>query len=146
MSLFSWLSPKKKPAASPAGPASSGLSRLESTKPYAAAARPAAAPNAQPANRKQERMARRELLYSVVRDAMVHAGVLSSSYKFKVLSLDPRGRQFLVMVDLSAGAATDTARLAEIEPALIVSDIMMPRMTTPVWFASSANRTRSLTV
>lgn len=113
MSLFSWLSPKKKAAPSPAAPQSSGLSRMESTKPYAAARQAAA--NAQPANRKQERMARRELLYSVVRDAMVHAGVLSSSYKFKVLSLDPRGRQFLVMVDLSAGAATDTARLAEIE-------------------------------
>lgn len=115
MSLFSWLSPKKKAAPPQTAPQSSGLSRMESTKPYAAAARQGGAPNAQPANRKQERMARRELLYSVVRDAMVHAGVLSSSYKFKVLSLDPRGRQFLVMVDLSAGAATDTARLAEIE-------------------------------
>ena len=46
---------------------------------------------------------------------MVRAGVLSSSYKFKVLSLDTRGRQFMVMVDLSHGAASDTTRLAEIE-------------------------------
>ena len=53
-------------------------------------------------------MARRELLYAVVREAMVRAGVLSSSYKFKVLSLDPRGRQFLVMVDLAHGAGSDT--------------------------------------
>ena len=60
-------------------------------------------------------MERRELLYAVVREAMVRAGVLSSSYKFKVLSLDPRGRQFMVMVDLAEGAASDTSRLAEIE-------------------------------
>jgi hypothetical protein len=46
---------------------------------------------------------------------MVRAGVLSSSYKFKVLSLDQRGRQFLVMVDLAQGAASDTHKLAEIE-------------------------------
>jgi hypothetical protein len=90
---------------------SSGLSRLDSTKPVNA--RHAA--TAQPANRKQERMARRELLYAVVREAMVRAGVLSSTYKFKVLSLDPRGRQFMVMVDLAQGAGSDTRRLAEIE-------------------------------
>lgn len=118
MSLFSWLSPKKKKhahAAGPSsGPASSGLSRMESTKPYAGTRQPPVA-NAQPANRKNERMARRELLYTVVREAMMHAGVLSSSYKFKVLSLDARGRQFLVMVDLAAGAGGETMRLAEIE-------------------------------
>ncbi len=60
-------------------------------------------------------MARRELLYTVVRDAMIRAGVLSASYKFKVLSLDGRGRQFLVMVDLARIERGETSRLAEIE-------------------------------
>ncbi|MGV3568974.1 MAG: hypothetical protein ACO1PB_00145 [Ramlibacter sp.] len=115
MSLFSWLSPRKKPQ--PFAP-SSGLSRLDSTKPFTAA-RPAA--TAQPANRKQERMARRELLYGVVREAMVRAGVLSASYKFKVLSLDPRGRQFMVMVDLAQGARGETAQLAEVEATIAQS-------------------------
>lgn len=110
MSLFSWLSPRKK-RQSPAAE-SSGLSRLDSTKPFSAA--PSAA-TATPGNRKQERLARRELLYGVVREAMVRAGVLSSSYKFKVLSLDSRGRQFLVMVDLAQGAGAETTQLAEIE-------------------------------
>src|SRR6478735_1056779 len=116
MSLFSWFSAKKKKAEKHVPPQSSGLSRIDSTKPYVGE-RPAgpATPPGQPANRKHERMARRELLYTVVREAMVRAGVLSSSYKFKVLSLDPRGRQFLVMVDLSQGAGNDTTRLAEIE-------------------------------
>ena len=117
MSLFSWLSPKKRTKA-PAAPQSSGLSRMDSTRPYQPSRQQAPTPNAQPANRKSERMARRELLYNVVREGMVRAGVLSSSYKFKVLSLDSRGRQFLVMVDLAQGAAGDTARLAEIEAAV----------------------------
>jgi hypothetical protein len=77
--------------------------------------------NAQPVNRKGERMAQRELLYGAVRDAMVRAGVLSSSYKFKVLSLDSRGRQFMVMVDLAADQAASAAQLAEIEASIAQS-------------------------
>jgi len=111
--MFQWFSGKRKQEPPSALP-SSGLSRLESTKPYHQM-RNGNGGNAQPANRKQERLERREVLYAVVREAMVRAGVLSSSYKFKVLSLDPRGRQFLVMVDLAHGAAGDTHRLSEIE-------------------------------
>lgn len=113
MSLLNWFSSRKKPEALDSALASSGLSRLESTKPVHAGHLRAA--TAQPANRKQERLARRELLYGVVRESMVRAGVLSSSYKFKVLSLDPRGQQYLVMVDLAHGAGGETTRLAEIE-------------------------------
>jgi hypothetical protein len=113
MSLFDWFAPRKKPQAPPTEVPSSGLSRLDSTRPVHAAGREHAA--AQPANRKQERMARRELLYLVVREAMVRAGVLTSSYKFKVLSLDARGRQFLVMVDLAQRGRNDMGKLAEIE-------------------------------
>ena len=46
---------------------------------------------------------------------MIKAGVLSSTYKFKVLSLDSRGRQYLIMMDLARQYAGETARLAEIE-------------------------------
>lgn len=112
MSLFDWFSFKKKNGAVPTVMPSSGLSRLDSTRPANAARQHG---TAAPANRKQERMERRELLYLVVREAMVRAGVLSSSYKFKVLSLDARGRQFLVMVDLAQRARHETTRLAEIE-------------------------------
>ena len=116
MALFDWLSPAKKKAKPE--PMSSGLSRMESTRPVAPAKRAAAhgepAPGT-PANRKHERMARRELLYGVVRECMANAGVVSAAYKFKVLSLDPRGRQFLVMIDLSREFAGDSLRLAEIE-------------------------------
>ncbi len=65
--------------------------------------------------RKSERNERREQLYEVVRDAMTRAGVLTASYKFKVLSLDARGANYLVMMDLSSQAADEVERLAEIE-------------------------------
>lgn len=114
MSLFSWMFPAPKPAKALAE--SSGLSRMEPTRPVVGRTPgEAAVNNAQPANRKSERMARRELLYTVVRESMTRAGVLSAGYKFKVLSLDARGRQFLVMVDLARDHGCQTARLAEIE-------------------------------
>ena len=116
MSLFNWLFPARKAPKAPPAAESSGLSRMEATRP--AGRREAdrdSVPNGQPANRKGERMARRELLYTVVRESMTRAGVLSSSYKFKVLSLDARGRQFLVMVDLAREYGGETSSLAEIE-------------------------------
>ena len=114
MSLFSWLFSPKAPRVAAE---SSWLSRLEPTRPAGKRADGAKAggPNAPPASRKSERMAQRELLYSAVRESMVRAGVLSSSYKFKVLSLDSRGRQYMVMVDLAADHSSSTAQLAEIE-------------------------------
>lgn len=97
----------------------SGLLNADATVPLAPGrpGRPMAdaLPPEHAANRKNERMERRELLYTVVRDAMVRAGVLSASYKFKVLSLDQRGRQFLVMMDLAREYGGETVRLSEIE-------------------------------
>lgn len=69
--------------------------------------------------RKNKRLEQRELLYTVVRDAMLRAGVLAASYKFKVLSLDPLGRQYLIMVDLSSEWATQAGLVAQIELAIV---------------------------
>lgn len=55
------------------------------------------------------------MLYSVVRESMIRVGVLSSSYKFKVLSLDSRGRQYLIMMDLARLQADEIGRMSEIE-------------------------------
>ncbi|MBS0294624.1 MAG: hypothetical protein JSS01_19130 [Proteobacteria bacterium] len=140
MSWFSWLTRKSKPetarqrsprsAPAPltaqgrlpaAVPARNGRPPLE---PQAAAQDAAAA-------RKNERAERRELLYTVVRDAMVRAGVLSAGYRFKVLSLDQRGAQFLVMMDMAPNYGSDMARLGEIEALIIQAakarfDIVVP--------------------
>jgi len=93
MSLLSWLFPKRQ-AAAPTPPASRSVPASVPGRPDLSKLDPAAV-------RKFERSERREWVYSVVREAMLHAGVLSSRYKFKVLALDERGRRFLVMVDLA---------------------------------------------
>jgi len=118
MSLLNWFS-KKSPAPPPQPLESSGLGHVDATVPFSASGKPRgrvpSMPPGSAANRKNERLERRELLYSVVREAMIKAGVLSSTYKFKVLSLDSRGRQYLIMMDMARQYAGETARLAEIE-------------------------------
>lgn len=66
-------------------------------------------------DRKTQRLERRELLYAVVRESMARVGMLSSSYKYKVLSLDSRGNQYLIMMDLPKAMAEHIGQLAEIE-------------------------------
>lgn len=66
-------------------------------------------------DRKTQRLERRELLYAVVRESMARVGMLSSSYKYKVLSLDSRGNQYLIMMDLPREMAEHIGQLAEIE-------------------------------
>ena len=117
MSLFQWF--LRKPAArSAGGQQSSGLAHVDATVPYrpgGATQRSSDANSSHAANRKSERLERRELLYTVVRDAMTRAGVLAASYKFKVLSLDSRGRQYLIMMDLARKDAGAPERLSELE-------------------------------
>ena len=72
-------------------------------------------------DRKVKRHARREQLYVAIREAMTRAGVLSASYKFKVLSLDQQGNEFLVMMDLATAYGGPPERPREIE-ALIVQN------------------------
>jgi hypothetical protein len=101
MSLFRWLFPAKKSKAAAASPGGRRDPALAHPHP--------------PSSRKGERTARRELLYAVVRQSMMRAGVLSSGYKFKVLSLDPKGHQFMVMIDLARTFGREAGRLADIE-------------------------------
>ena len=101
-------------------PESSGLEQLDLTVPQMTSdrlrAKTAPLPVSHSANRKTERLERRELLYSVVRDSMTRTGVLAASYKFKVLSLDARGLQYLIMIDLlNQSASAAATRLTEIE-------------------------------
>ena len=99
MSLLRWFARKPDAEAAPS-------SNLRDSRPALAE------------SRRGERNARRERLYGVVRHSMAKAGVLSSAYRFKVLSLDGRGRQFMVMVDLVGAPGGDTAALGRIESAM----------------------------
>jgi len=119
MSLFNWFFRKSSPSGQSV-PESSGLGHIDATVPYhhsekGSAKMPVAPKPGSAANRRGERLERREWLYTVVRESMTSAGVLSSGYKFKVLSLDSRGVQYLIMMDLASDYAAESARLAEME-------------------------------
>ena len=120
MGMFNWFSSKsaqtKAPLARATGPAA------RNSKPGTSASMPTAIspqPSLDAANRnelrKAKRHTRREQLYVAVREAMTRVGVLSASYKFKVLSLDQRGDQFLVMVDVNPAMGGEFEKLAESE-------------------------------
>lgn len=113
MALFDWISNPQK-------------------KGHDAAARPSSAPQgarAGGAALKDERARLRELLYTVVRESMVRVGVLSSSFKFKVLATDPRGRKFIVMMELSRELDSNLAQLAEIEQLICTTARARHRIT-----------------
>lgn len=124
MAWLDWLTGKKSP---PSGLQQTHSEMLHSqqmehtrsssgSRAVGGAAQPAVAVSTQRLEqRRTERNAKRELLFQVVREAMVRVGVLSSAFKFKVLSLDQRGRSFLVMIELAAEFSGEVEKLAEIE-------------------------------
>jgi hypothetical protein len=118
MSFFSWFSGKSRRGVKASGKRQSDASRDPRSRPMAGTRDQAAVPAAagpRSSTHKSHRHAQRELLYTVVRESMIRAGVLSASYKFKVLSLDPRGDQFMVMMDLAQAVGGHTEQLADIE-------------------------------
>ena len=126
MSLFNWFSSKRDRHPPVANSDSSGLrdsrGRAHSGRDRAQSL-PPQKPETDPVNRsetrKAKRHARREQLYIAVREAMTRSGVLASSYKFKVLSLDQRGDQFLAMVDVAGTLGRQPEKLEQIEAAII---------------------------
>lgn len=124
MAWFNWFSNKNSAASADSHDALSDVltsQQMDFTRPMNGArpsslAQPAATASAQRLEqRRTERNVKRELLFQVVRESMVRVGVLSSAFKFKVLSLDQRGRSFLVMIELSAQFSGEVEKLAEIE-------------------------------
>lgn len=91
MSLINWLQAKK-----------TGLLRRSEQprkrKSFGQTTLPLVSP------RRGRRILRREQLFSVVRESMIRGGVLSTSYDFKVLTLDANGDSFLVLIDLALPA------------------------------------------
>jgi hypothetical protein len=66
----------------------------------------------------EERMAfRREMLYEAIKVTMQASGMLSASYRFRVVRNDKRGHQYSVMIDLS----TDFLNNPEGQPARLLA-------------------------
>lgn len=125
MALFNWFSGNSERTNPPVtrdrnrSARHSRPSALSANAPAAASTKPVADPSNPSQERKAKRHARREQLYVAVRQSMTRAGVLSASYKFKVLTLDPCGDQFLVMMDVLPSLGAQVDKLTECE-ALIV--------------------------
>jgi hypothetical protein len=116
MSFLNWFGKKgPNPETAPSDP--SDMGQPDATVPIHRPTSATPVPERIPVSsqRRNERLERRELLYNVVRESMTAAGVLSSTYKFKVLSLDSGGRQYLIMMDMPREPLADPGRFAEIE-------------------------------
>ncbi len=116
MAFFRWFG--KKTATPESAPSlTSDLGQADATVPIHRPPHPPAHAHHNPdaGSRRNERLERRELLYGIVRECMTAAGLLSSTYKFKVLSLDSSGRQYLIMMDLPREYLAEPAHFAEIE-------------------------------
>lgn len=107
MSLFNWFSGKSR----------SDASAPEANRSEGAAEAAARAPV--PEGSRTRRHARRDQLFNAIRESMTRSGVLSARYKFKVLSLDQVGNEFLVMMDLSAEYEGTLEQLPAMEAAII---------------------------
>jgi hypothetical protein len=60
---------------------------------------------------------------------MIRAGVLAASYKFKVLSQDAQGQEFLVMLDLADSTVSANLRMRELETVIIQAAKMRHNIT-----------------
>ena len=119
MFFFNWFLGKSPAAQNLAHAAPTGHGAAGGRHAVSLPQRQASEPVRPPEGYKVKRHARREELYVAVREAMTRAGVLSASYKFKVLSLDQPGNEFMVMLDLGKDFDGAPAHLSAIE-ALIV--------------------------
>lgn len=135
MSFFNWFSGKSSQAPKSAaheGQKRAGLTGRDKPSSPASVPQRLSAEPATPAEAgKLKRHARREQLYVAIREAMTRAGVLSASYKFKVLSLDQRGNEFIVMMDLAKAFNGQPEQLGEIEALIIQHARVRFEITVP---------------
>lgn len=132
MSFLHWFSSKPhqaKPSASVEEHRRAAAAREKS--PLSVPGRLPVEPAAPGDGAKLKRHARREQLYVAIRESMTRAGVLSASYKFKVLSLDQRGNEFLVMMDLAKAFGGPSEQLGEIETLIIQNAKARFEITVP---------------
>ena len=131
MSFLHWFSskPQAKPSASAEEHKRAAAAREKS--PPSIPGRLPVEPVVPGDGAKLKRHARREQLYIAIRESMTRSGVLSAIYKFKVLSLDQRGNEFLVMMDLAKAFGRPTEQLGEIEILIIQNARARFEITVP---------------
>lgn len=121
MSLFNWFTKGKKPQrATRSKETETDLSYATVPSGGLPGERSRSTPSGTGSTQENQaaRHLRREQLYGVIRHEMLKAGVLTSAYKFKVLSLDSRGVSYLVMLELPELLHGGVAQLTACEHAI----------------------------
>lgn len=131
MSFLHWFSSKPRPAKSATTEEHKRSSAGRDKSPLSVPPRLPVETAAPGDGAKLKRHARREQLYIAIRESMTRSGVLSASYKFKVLSLDQRGNEFLVMMDLAKAFGRPAEQLGEIETLIIQNARARYEITVP---------------
>jgi hypothetical protein len=116
MFFFSWFSGKSRHT--------KHASVQRDVQPLAQTPRRNAAEESHEGHGQTKNHASREQLYEAIREAMTRFGILSASYKFKVLALDQRDSNYLVMVDLTSVSGDIVPPPSEME-ALIIQNAML---------------------
>ena len=123
MSLFGWFSSKSDASEKAASGSTSWSKTAKPTraqdKSLPPVIRAALSSQAKQVDRKVKRHAQREQLGITLREGMTRAGVLSASYKFKVMSVEQGGDHFLVLMDVAPDLISRADKLADIETLLI---------------------------
>lgn len=93
--------------------------------------RPAASPKKsqepdadQRSEHSKARHLRRDQVFVAIREAMTRTGILPANYKFKVLSEDPQGNDFMVMMSLLVVAGEPLPPLGEMEASIMESALV----------------------
>ena len=114
MSIFNWFSRQPQTKAAPE----------EKNRPVASQKKSAAAQDSdgdQRSDHSKARHLRRDQVFVAIREAMTRTGILSTNYKFKVLSEDNQGKDFLVMMSLVTVAGEPFPDLTEMEASIMDS-------------------------
>lgn len=117
MSIFNWFS---RPAQANSAPAEEHHRSNASSKKTGAAS-PQEPEADQRSDRSKARHLRRDQLFVAIREAMTRTGLLPSNYKFKVISEDQKGDEFVVMMSLVTVAGEPLPAFSEIEAMIVDS-------------------------
>ena len=91
-------------------------------------------------------VANRELVFKIVRDAMLLSEVLSGSYKFKVLSLSRKGNKFAVLMDTPAPLEGGPGQQLDVESLVIRLAERRHGIIVTAMYWRSVNRQSSVAV
>jgi hypothetical protein len=118
MSIFNWFS---RPATQANPAPAEEHHRSNASHKKTGAASPQEPEVDQRSDRSKARHLRRDQLFVAIREAMTRTGLLPSNYKFKVISEDQKGDEFVVMMSLVTVVGEPLPAFSEIEAMIMDS-------------------------